>query len=97
MQARIYQPAKNAMQSGRGNQQGWVLEYLASEPKKLDPLMGWTGSADTSAQVKMKFPSLDAAEARAKSLGLEYEVKMPKTRIVRAKSYSENFRTDRVR
>ena len=40
MQARIYQPAKNAMQSGRGNQQGWVLEYLASEPKKLDPLMG---------------------------------------------------------
>jgi hypothetical protein len=97
MEARIYQPAKNAMQSGRAKQDNWVLEYLAAEPKKVDQLMGWSGSGDTNAQVKLKFTSLEAAEARAKSLGLEYEVKRPRNRVVKAKSYSDNFRSDRVR
>ena len=84
------------MQSGRAKQE-WILEYLPSESKKLDGLMGWTGSGDTNIQIKLKFPTREAAEARANSLGLTYEVKEPKTRIVRAKSYADNFRNDRVR
>ena len=97
MEARIYQPAKNAMQSGRGKQDVWLLEYLATETKKADPLMGWSGSGDTNTQIKLKFSSREAAEARANSLGLEYSVKQPKKRIVVGKSYSDNFRNDRVR
>jgi hypothetical protein len=97
MEARIYQPAKNAMQSGRAGQDTWVLEYLTVEAKKVDPLMGWSGSGDTNSQVRLRFPTLESAEARAKSLGLDYEVKQPKSRIVKPKSYSDNFRSDRVR
>jgi hypothetical protein len=97
MEARIYQPAKNAMQSGRAKQDTWVLEYLPVETKKSDPLMGWSGSGDTNTQVKLKFPSCEAAVARATSLGLDYAVKQPKSRIVKAKSYADNFRTGRVR
>jgi len=96
MEARIYQPAKNAMQSGR-SKQTWILEYLVAEPKKADPLMGWTGSGDMNTQIKLKFPTCEAAEARATSLGLAYSVKQPKDRVVKGKSYADNFRTDRVR
>ncbi len=35
MQARIFKPAKTAMQSGRaGAQQKWVLEYAPSSPTR---------------------------------------------------------------
>jgi len=39
-ECRIYQPTKNAMQSGRANLARWVLEYEPSERKATDPLMG---------------------------------------------------------
>ena len=52
MPARIYQPPKNAMQSGRARTDGWVLEFVPAEAKKPDPLMGtsparsWLSTAD---------------------------------------------------
>lgn len=61
MLARIYQPARNAMQSGQAKTNAWVLEYVPETAKSLDPLMGWTGSDDMRGQVKMQFESQDAA------------------------------------
>ena len=29
MQVRIYQPARNAMQSGKGNTRQWLLEFVS--------------------------------------------------------------------
>ena len=55
MRAKIYQPAKNAMQSGRGNEKRWVLDYVASKARKIDPLMGWTSSGDMGSQIRMTF------------------------------------------
>src|SRR3546814_14859488 len=48
--ARIYQRAKNAMQSGRARAEEWLLEYEPSEPRRADPLTGWGGSGDTRRQ-----------------------------------------------
>ena len=42
MQVRIYQPAKSAMQSGRGNAKKWLMEYEPTARRSVDPLMGWT-------------------------------------------------------
>ena len=96
MEARIYQPAKNAMQSGR-SKQTWVLEYMAVESKKVDPLMGWTSSVDTQSQVTLRFENKEAAIQYAKQKALAYEVIEPKTRKanIRAGGYGENFATTR--
>ncbi len=97
MEARIYQPAKAATQSGRGRGDSWILEYQPAAPKRLDSLMGWTGTSDCNAQVVMKFDTLEAAEAYATKRGIPYTVSQPRKRTVRPKSYAENFSYDRVR
>ena len=47
MTARIYKPAKTAMQQGLAATRDWILEYEAEKPLTIEPLMGWTSSADT--------------------------------------------------
>lgn len=91
MKARIYQPAKSAMQSGRAKTHHWLLEFEQSEKQNIDELMGWTGSANTQVQVQLKFPSRDEAEAYAKKHSIVYHLKEPQTRRVRPKSYTDNF------
>lgn len=96
MKARIFQPAKSAMQSGRANARGWRLEYEPASPREIDPLMGWTSSADMTQQVVLNFDTKEEAVAFAKKHGLAYQVLEPKTRTVRPKAYADNFRADRV-
>jgi hypothetical protein len=93
---RIYQPAKNAMQSGRANTRKWLLEFEPAAAKEIDPLMGWTGSADTRSQVRMAFDSKEEAVAFAEKKGYFVRLHEPRTRRVRPKSYSDNFKYDRV-
>ena len=90
--AKIYSPAKNVMQSGKGGQGRWVLEYEASQPKTPDPIMGWSGSGDTLTQVKLKFDSLEEAEEFAKSKGIAYRVMQPHQARLHIKAYADNFR-----
>lgn len=92
MVARIYKPAKNAMQSGRANTQHWVLEFEPRSGKRIDPLMGWTGSSDTQAQVKLTFNSETEAIAYANSHNLTYQLIEPRLRELKIRSYAENFR-----
>ncbi len=80
MRARIYQPARNAMQSGTAKTQGWVLEFAPASSREVDPLMGWTSSEDTQSQVRLRFDTREAAEAYASEKGLEVEVLEPKPR-----------------
>ena len=91
MTARIYCPTKNAMQSGLKNTRKWVLEYIAEKGKRLDPLMGWTGSSDMDGQINLKFVSKNEAVSYAKRNGIAYEVTEPKARKVRLKSYADVF------
>jgi len=90
-EVRIYKPAKTAMQSGRGNTRGWVLEYEPEQAIRADPLMGWIGSGDTRQQVRLKFDSKEDAIAFAKKNGLSARVQEPRSRRVRPKNYADNF------
>jgi len=96
MDVKIYQPVKNAMQSGRAKTNVWVLEYSPLSAEKADDLMGWTGGGDTRKQLLMKFDSKDKAVAFAKKKNLSYEVKEPKQRKLQIKSYAGNFAYDRI-
>lgn len=97
MLARIYQPAKNAMQSGTAKTKNWVLEFAAETSREVDPLMGWTSSKDTQAQVRMSFDSKEAALAYAEAHGIDAQVTEPHKRkpIIRQRGYGENFVPDR--
>ena len=93
--ARIYQPAKTAMQSGRAKTGVWLFEY--DPPRRsADPLIGWTGSDGTLHQLRLKFPSQAAAIAFAQEHRIEYEIENPHYRTVKPKSYADNFRFDRI-
>ncbi|MEL7151547.1 MAG: NADH dehydrogenase ubiquinone Fe-S protein 4, partial [Pseudomonadota bacterium] len=65
--------------------------------REIDPLMGWTSSNDTQAQVRLRFPTKEAALDYAKENGIDAVVTEPKVRKpnVRARGYGENFATDR--
>jgi len=95
--ARIYRPAKTAMQSGRGQTRKWILEYEPASPRSPDPLMGWATAADTLNEVQLRFDTCDEAVAFADKLGLDYTVIAPHDTVERPKSYADNFRYDRVR
>jgi hypothetical protein len=95
--ARIYQPAKTAMQSGRGQTKKWLLEYEPATRRDPDPLMGWSSAKDTLNEVRLRFDTLDEARAFALAHGLEYTLNEPHPRSPKAKSYADNFRYDRVR
>ena len=90
--ARIYQRIKNAMQSGRARTNSWVLEYEPTEPKRPDPLTGWAGSGDTRGQVRLSFPSLEAARAYADREGLTAHVVAGPEKKLKLQAYADNFR-----
>jgi hypothetical protein len=93
--ARIFRPAKTAMQSGRGNTRCWVLEYEPATPRDPDPLMGWASARDTLNQVRLKFETLEEAKQFAEKKGLDFAVVEPQERSFKPKSYADNFRYDR--
>ena len=85
------------MQSGTAKAQGWVLEFAPETAREVDPLMGWTSSGDTQAQVRLRFDTREAAETYASARGIAFDVIAPKARkpIIRQRGYGENFATDR--
>jgi hypothetical protein len=97
MRARIYQPAKTAMQSGTAKTRGWVLEFAAESAREVDPLMGWTSSSDTQGQVRLTFDTREAAEDYARSKSIEFVVVEPNQRKpnIRPRGYGENFAPER--
>ena len=96
MRARIFQPPKNAMQSGRAGTHEWVIEFEPSSPRRPDPLMGWIGSADTQAQVRLSFRTREEAVGYAERQGITYDLELPPPRHIRLKAYADNFRYGRI-
>jgi hypothetical protein len=95
MTARIFRPAPNAMQAGRGNSKEWVLVHEQATPREIEPLMGYTASADTQAQVRLTFDTLEDAEAYARRSGIPYSVQPAHGSTPKRSTYSDNFRSDR--
>lgn len=90
--ARIYQIPKNAMQSGRARTHSWMLEFEREDPQRPDPLTGWAGSRDTRTQVKLSFPTCEAAIAYADREGVGYHVVPAPERKLKLQAYADNFR-----
>jgi hypothetical protein len=96
MSAKIYRPAKTAMQSGTANTNIWVLEFDQEQPRRIDPIMGYTGSGDMRQQVKLTFETRDLAVAYAERHGIAYRVIEPKEATRKQLSYTDNFRYSRT-
>ncbi|MBX3596020.1 MAG: ETC complex I subunit [Rhizobiaceae bacterium] len=95
MSARIYSPSKSAMQSGKARTGYWILEFDPEQPRKIDPLMGYTSSGDMKSQVRLTFETKEEAVEYAQKHGLAFRVFEPKETKRRMISYSDNFRYDR--
>jgi len=97
MRARIYKPSRTATQSGQARTNDWVLEYGPATARAVDPLMGWTSSDDTQAQVRLLFATLEAAQDYAAANGIEAVAQEPNARKpnIRPGGYGENFATAR--
>lgn len=95
MVARIYRPAKSAMQSGRGKSKDWIFDYDAEKPRGLDPVMGYTSSSDMKSQIRLSFDTLEEAEEYAQRYGIAYVVIKPKERRIGRVAYSDNFKYGR--
>ena len=97
MSARIFRPARTAMQSGTARSQQWILEFVADTAREVDPLMGWTSSTDTQAQVRLRFDTKEAALDYARDNGITAVVSEPHKRKVNVRTggYGENFATNR--
>ena len=91
MTARIYKPAKTAMQSGLANTKAWVLDFEPEQPRQVEPLMGWTSSGDMRQQVRLRFDSKEAAVAYCERHGIAHQVFEAKPSARHAIAYADNF------
>jgi hypothetical protein len=96
VQARIYRPAKTAMQSGKAGTRRWVLEFCPKDASFIDPLTGEHGPKDMLRQVRLTFRSLNSAMVYAKDRNLTVRVEADHAPAQTPKSYANNFRYDRV-
>ena len=95
MLARIFRPAKSAMQSGRAKTHRWVLEFAPAAARVPDPLMGWTQTTDTDGQIRLNFETREAAVDYAQRRGLSFEVLPDPERKQIIKAYADNFAFNR--
>ncbi|CAG9795588.1 unnamed protein product [Diatraea saccharalis] len=92
---RIYQPPKNAMQSGTNNIHHWEMEF-DNRQRWENPLMGWTSSGDPLSNLKIQFSSPDEAIEHCEKNGWIWYIDVPKTeKDLRPKSYGLNFSWNR--
>ena len=90
--ARISELDRRTTQSGKANSGRWLLEFERDEAVRPDPLTGWNGSSDTRPQVRLAFPTKDAAIAYCTRRGLDYHlVPAPPVRL-KLQAYADNFR-----
>ncbi len=91
MLARIYRPAKTAMQSGAAKTRDWVLEFEPETARLPDPLMGWAQSRDMNGQIRLNFETKEEAIAYAQAHGIPFRVTEPKPVKRFIKAYADNF------
>jgi hypothetical protein len=91
MSARIYQPAKTAMQSGTAKTHDWVVDFDPEEPRQVEPLMGWTSSSDMRQQLRLRFPTKEEAIAYCERQGVAYQLFVEKPVARRIAAYADNF------
>jgi hypothetical protein len=94
--ARIFKPAKNAMQSGTAKTKEWQLDFEPEKPREIEPLMGWTSSSDMKQELSLRFHTKEEAVAYCEREGIPYHVFEPKEPARRQAAYADNFAFRRV-
>ncbi|MFW8637407.1 NADH dehydrogenase ubiquinone Fe-S protein 4 [Cribrihabitans pelagius] len=64
----VYRPARNPMQSAPRSR-NWLLQLEPQRPLELEPLMGWTSCSDPARQIRLTFPTREAAFRFGKEQG----------------------------
>ncbi|WP_206454394.1 ETC complex I subunit [Aurantimonas marina] len=95
MVARIYRPSRTAMQSGKAKTRDWVLVYEPEEPKRIEPLMGYTSSGDMTSQLQLSFATKELAIEYAERNDIPFRVEEPHLAKRSKVAYADNFRYDR--
>lgn len=90
--ARIYQRPKNAMQSGKYRTDLWQLDFERDQEQRPDPLTGWAGSGDTRQQVRLGFPSCEAAVVYCEKQGWDHVIVPAPERKLKLQAYADNFK-----
>ena len=90
--ARIIENDKKTTQSGQANAGRWVLEFERQDALRPDPLTGWNGSSDTRPQVRLTFPTSEAAIAYANRHGFDYHIVPAAPVSLKLQAYADNFR-----
>jgi len=90
--ARISEIERKTTQSGKAKAGQWLLEFERQEALRPDPLTGWNGSGDTRPQVRLTFPSKEAAIAYCDKHGLAYHVLPAAPVRLKIQAYADNFR-----
>ena len=96
MLARIYKPARTAMQSGAAKTKEWQLDYEPEQARVIEPLMGWTSSGDMKQQITLRFETKEDAIAYCEREGIPYQVIEPKVKPERKAAYADNFAFRRI-
>jgi len=78
------------MQSGKRNNQKWILEFETRDTG-INSLMGWETSTDTMSEVKLEFDIKELAINFAKKNNIEYYIIEPQKRKIVKKSYTDKF------
>jgi hypothetical protein len=91
MTARIYKPARTAMQSGTAKTKEWILDFEPEQPRAVEPLMGWTSSGDMKQQLQLRFDTKEEAIAYCERNGIAYEAFESTPPKQPRQSYSDNF------
>jgi hypothetical protein len=90
--ARISELDRRTTQSGKANSGKWLVEWERREAQRPDPLTGWNGSGDTNTQVRLTFPTKEAAIAYCEKHGLQYHVVPAPPVRMKIQAYAETFR-----
>ncbi|XP_018563340.1 NADH dehydrogenase [ubiquinone] iron-sulfur protein 4, mitochondrial [Anoplophora glabripennis] len=88
---RIYEPAKNCMQSGTNNIGHWEMDFDTKE-RWENPLMGWCSTGDGLSNMKLQFATKDEAIEFCEKNGWQYYIQESKLdKKFKPKSYGVNF------
>ncbi|WP_173980424.1 ETC complex I subunit [Magnetospirillum sp. UT-4] len=88
---RVYRRSPGTVQSGPAHTSDWIVEFEPRLRPGIEPLMGWTSSADPLQQVRMTFADLESALTYCQRRGLVPDVQKPPVRRHRTRSYADNF------
>ncbi len=90
--ARIRRREVQAGRGGRASDRAWILEFEPGSRTFVDPLTGWSGSADPYRPIALEFPDAHSAIDYAERQGWKWELVEAPVREIRIRPYADSLR-----